>query len=180
MIIWDYKVINNSMWRGDCTFRRPKLKERWLSGVAAADEQQCDEGWTKFQGNCYLHFPDRETWLEAEQRCRDLKAHLVSIITPEEQTFVNGECLLCFCVCVKWKRQSELYALLSLSTCTGLSVDRPQRQDGGGWLPLDRRNASGTWWSFCSGHMKPFLCKCSGRGRISMQLGLFDTHIIAN
>uniref|UniRef100_A0A3Q4BN10 C-type lectin domain-containing protein n=1 Tax=Mola mola TaxID=94237 RepID=A0A3Q4BN10_MOLML len=40
-------------------------------------EQQCEEGWTKFQGNCYLHFPDRETWLEAEQRCRDLKAHLV-------------------------------------------------------------------------------------------------------
>uniref|UniRef100_A0A3Q3X1U5 C-type lectin domain-containing protein n=1 Tax=Mola mola TaxID=94237 RepID=A0A3Q3X1U5_MOLML len=53
-------------------------------------EQQCEEGWTKFQGNCYLHFPDRETWLEAEQRCRDLKAHLVSIITPEEQTFVNA------------------------------------------------------------------------------------------
>lgn len=55
------------------------------------DEQQCEEGWTKFQGNCYLHFPDRETWLEAEQRCRDLNAHLASIITPEEQQFVNGE-----------------------------------------------------------------------------------------
>lgn len=59
--------------------------------VAAADEQQCEEGWTKFQGNCYLHFSDRETWLEAEQRCRDLNAHLASIITPEEQAFVNGE-----------------------------------------------------------------------------------------
>uniref|UniRef100_A0A4W5R389 C-type lectin domain-containing protein n=1 Tax=Hucho hucho TaxID=62062 RepID=A0A4W5R389_9TELE len=47
----------------------------------------CEEGWTKFQGNCYLHFPERETWLDAEQRCRDLSAHLVSIITPEEQHF---------------------------------------------------------------------------------------------
>ncbi|CAF91578.1 unnamed protein product, partial [Tetraodon nigroviridis] len=54
------------------------------------DEQQCEEGWTKFQGNCYLHFSDRETWLEAEQRCRDLNAHLASIITPEEQEFVNA------------------------------------------------------------------------------------------
>uniref|UniRef100_A0A8C8F1F1 Aggrecan core protein n=1 Tax=Oncorhynchus tshawytscha TaxID=74940 RepID=A0A8C8F1F1_ONCTS len=54
------------------------------------DEQDCEEGWTKFQGNCYLHFPERETWLQAEQRCRDLSAHLVSIITPEEQHFVNS------------------------------------------------------------------------------------------
>nr|XP_057934342.1 aggrecan core protein-like isoform X2 [Doryrhamphus excisus] len=54
------------------------------------DEQPCDEGWIKFQGNCYLHFTDRETWLDAEQRCRDLNAHLVSIITPEEQHFVNS------------------------------------------------------------------------------------------
>ncbi|KAL1007543.1 hypothetical protein UPYG_G00088150 [Umbra pygmaea] len=57
------------------------------------DEQQCEEGWTKFQGNCYLHFPERETWLDAEQRCRDLNAHLVSIITPEEQHFVNSNSL---------------------------------------------------------------------------------------
>ncbi|XP_028258035.1 aggrecan core protein-like [Parambassis ranga] len=54
------------------------------------DEQQCEDDWTKFQGNCYLHFSDREVWLEAEQRCRDLNAHLVSIITPEEQHFVNS------------------------------------------------------------------------------------------
>ncbi|XP_061620994.1 aggrecan core protein-like [Phyllopteryx taeniolatus] len=54
------------------------------------DEQQCEEGWIKFQGNCYLHFSVREMWLDAEQRCRDLNAHLVSIITPEEQHFVNS------------------------------------------------------------------------------------------
>ncbi|XP_057709318.1 aggrecan core protein-like isoform X2 [Corythoichthys intestinalis] len=54
------------------------------------DEQQCEKGWIKFQGNCYLHFTDREMWLDAEQHCRDLNAHLVSIITPEEQHFVNS------------------------------------------------------------------------------------------
>uniref|UniRef100_A0A3Q1GDB2 C-type lectin domain-containing protein n=1 Tax=Acanthochromis polyacanthus TaxID=80966 RepID=A0A3Q1GDB2_9TELE len=61
-------------------------------GVAAAEELQCEDGWTQFQGSCYLHFTDRETWLDAEQRCRDLNAHLVSIVTPEEQDFVNCEC----------------------------------------------------------------------------------------
>ncbi|KAJ8247486.1 hypothetical protein GJAV_G00246970 [Gymnothorax javanicus] len=54
------------------------------------DVQSCAEGWTKFQGNCYLHFSERKTWLEAEQRCRDLNSHLVSIVTPEEQDFVNS------------------------------------------------------------------------------------------
>ncbi|KAM4593166.1 aggrecan core protein-like [Odontesthes bonariensis] len=60
-------------------------------GVALClEEQLCEDGWTKFQGNCYLHFSDREEWLDAEQRCRDLNAHLASIITPEEQQFVNS------------------------------------------------------------------------------------------
>uniref|UniRef100_A0A671Q270 C-type lectin domain-containing protein n=1 Tax=Sinocyclocheilus anshuiensis TaxID=1608454 RepID=A0A671Q270_9TELE len=34
----------------------------------ASDVHSCEEGWTKFQGNCYLHFSERETWLDAEQR----------------------------------------------------------------------------------------------------------------
>ncbi|KAM4596327.1 brevican core protein-like [Fundulus diaphanus] len=60
-------------------------------GVAFCfEEQRCEDGWTKFQGNCYLHFSDREEWLDAEGRCRDLNAHLVSIITPEEQQFVSA------------------------------------------------------------------------------------------
>ncbi|XP_061101560.1 aggrecan core protein-like [Conger conger] len=54
------------------------------------DVQSCEEGWIKFQGNCYLHFSERETWLDAEQRCRELNSHLVSIVTPEEQGFVNS------------------------------------------------------------------------------------------
>uniref|UniRef100_A0A8C2YYF3 C-type lectin domain-containing protein n=1 Tax=Cyclopterus lumpus TaxID=8103 RepID=A0A8C2YYF3_CYCLU len=61
--------------------------------VRPAEGTACEDGWTKFQGNCYLHFSDREMWLEAEQRCRDLNAYLVSVVTPEEQDFVNCECV---------------------------------------------------------------------------------------
>ncbi|KFP82420.1 Aggrecan core protein [Acanthisitta chloris] len=54
------------------------------------DLKNCEEGWTKFQGHCYLHFEERETWMDAETRCRQHQAHLSSIITPEEQEFVNS------------------------------------------------------------------------------------------
>ncbi|NWJ07803.1 PGCA protein, partial [Crypturellus undulatus] len=54
------------------------------------DLQNCEEGWTKFQGHCYRHFEERETWVDAETRCREHQAHLSSIITPEEQDFVNN------------------------------------------------------------------------------------------
>uniref|UniRef100_A0A8C4W2H3 Aggrecan core protein n=1 Tax=Gopherus evgoodei TaxID=1825980 RepID=A0A8C4W2H3_9SAUR len=50
----------------------------------------CDEGWIKFHGHCYKHFEQRETWVEAETRCREHQSHLSSIITPEEQEFVNN------------------------------------------------------------------------------------------
>ncbi|NWR58317.1 PGCA protein, partial [Bucorvus abyssinicus] len=54
------------------------------------DLENCEEGWTKFQGHCYRHFEERETWMDAENRCRQHQAHLSSIITPEEQEFVNS------------------------------------------------------------------------------------------
>ncbi|NXC42998.1 PGCA protein, partial [Penelope pileata] len=54
------------------------------------DLANCEEGWTKFQGHCYRHFEERETWMDAENRCREHQAHLSSIITPEEQEFVNS------------------------------------------------------------------------------------------
>ncbi|XP_017313907.2 aggrecan core protein isoform X2 [Ictalurus punctatus] len=55
-----------------------------------ADIDTCEEGWTKFQGNCYLHFSERTVWEEAELQCRSLGAHLVSITNQEEQVFVNS------------------------------------------------------------------------------------------
>ncbi|XP_074862686.1 aggrecan core protein [Carettochelys insculpta] len=54
------------------------------------DLEDCDEGWTKFQGHCYKHFEQKETWVEAETKCREHQSHLSSIITPEEQEFLNN------------------------------------------------------------------------------------------
>ncbi|XP_078539314.1 aggrecan core protein isoform X1 [Lissotriton helveticus] len=54
------------------------------------DLKICEEGWTKFQGNCYKHFPERETWVDAETMCRNHQSHLASIHNPEEQEFVNN------------------------------------------------------------------------------------------
>ncbi|XP_068814722.1 aggrecan core protein isoform X2 [Struthio camelus] len=59
-------------------------------GPTTEDLENCEEGWTKFQGHCYRHFEERETWVDAETRCREHQAHLSSIITPEEQDFVNN------------------------------------------------------------------------------------------
>ncbi|XP_054387800.1 aggrecan core protein isoform X4 [Pongo abelii] len=60
------------------------------SESTAADQEVCEEGWNKYQGHCYRHFPDRETWVDAERRCREQQSHLSSIVTPEEQEFVNN------------------------------------------------------------------------------------------
>lgn len=47
-------------------------------------------GWQKFHGNCYKHFNQRLSWEVAEQHCRMVGGHLVSIMTPEEQDFINS------------------------------------------------------------------------------------------
>ncbi|XP_064836335.1 brevican core protein-like isoform X2 [Oncorhynchus masou masou] len=54
------------------------------------DLEQCGGGWQKFHGNCYKHFNQRLSWEVAEQHCRMVGGHLVSIMTPEEQDFINN------------------------------------------------------------------------------------------
>ncbi|XP_060035380.1 aggrecan core protein isoform X2 [Erinaceus europaeus] len=60
------------------------------SEATLTDQELCGEGWTKFQGHCYRHFPERKAWVDAESWCREQQAHLSSIVTPEEQEFVNS------------------------------------------------------------------------------------------
>ncbi|KAM9838221.1 brevican core protein-like [Aulostomus maculatus] len=54
------------------------------------DLERCEPGWDKFQGFCYRHFSQRLSWEVAEQQCRVQGAHLVSILTPEEQDYINN------------------------------------------------------------------------------------------
>ena len=37
---------------------------------------------------CYHMFQEKKTWEEAEQECENYDAHLVSILTEDEQTMI--------------------------------------------------------------------------------------------
>ncbi|XP_029437524.1 brevican core protein isoform X2 [Rhinatrema bivittatum] len=52
--------------------------------------KECQPGWDKFQGYCYRHFLTRKRWEDAERHCRNYRGHLVSIMSPEEQSFINN------------------------------------------------------------------------------------------
>ncbi|KAF7653815.1 hypothetical protein LDENG_00078150 [Lucifuga dentata] len=79
---------------GTCTEHRGHVKCLCLptygGDFCQTDLEQCEPGWDKFQGFCYRHFSQRLSWEVAEQQCRILGAHLVSIMTPEEQNYINS------------------------------------------------------------------------------------------
>ncbi|NXW78046.1 PGCB protein, partial [Hirundo rustica] len=51
--------------------------------------RRCSPGWDSFQGACYKHFSTRRSWEDAETQCRHYGGHLATILTPEEQDFIN-------------------------------------------------------------------------------------------
>ncbi|KAK5927590.1 hypothetical protein CgunFtcFv8_012730 [Champsocephalus gunnari] len=79
---------------GSCSVQEELAVCQCPTGFSGADcstpVQGCAEGWLEFKGSCYLHFAERDTWSEAEQRCQEVNAHLVSIGSQDEQQFVNS------------------------------------------------------------------------------------------
>ncbi|NWS64076.1 PGCB protein, partial [Chunga burmeisteri] len=79
---------------GTCTEDGARLTCLCLPGYGGSScerpLEKCSSGWDSFQGACYKHFSTRRSWEDAETQCRHYGGHLATILTPEEQDFING------------------------------------------------------------------------------------------
>lgn len=113
------------------------------------DLEVCELGWDKFQGFCYRHFSSRQSWDAAEQHCRTCGGHLLSVMTPEEQQHVNGQpstiANIHAALCLRPLQQRLSCFFREVPR---VSVDRPERQNHRGGLPLVGREPSGQVFTF--------------------------------
>lgn len=66
--------------------------------------QGCADNWVEFEDICYFYSRERMNWTNAEQHCRDLNSHLLSITSQQEQIFVNSKygIALFQLICERW------------------------------------------------------------------------------
>ncbi|XP_066842259.1 brevican core protein isoform X4 [Anser cygnoides] len=80
---------------GTCTEDGARLACLCLPGYGGSSCERplkrCSPGWESFQGACYKHFSTRRSWEDAETQCRHYGGHLATILTPEEQDFINDQ-----------------------------------------------------------------------------------------
>ncbi|XP_035427015.1 brevican core protein isoform X2 [Cygnus atratus] len=80
---------------GTCTEDGARLACLCLPGYGGSSCERplkrCSPGWDSFQGACYKHFSTRRSWEDAETQCRHYGGHLATILTPEEQDFINDQ-----------------------------------------------------------------------------------------
>ena len=87
------------MWDdGNCTMRYPYVCKTPASPDnpdPPPSPPQCEDsnhqGFSQFNGACYKWVDEAKSWSEAENSCKQMDAHLVSIIDSIEQAYVFTE-----------------------------------------------------------------------------------------